>query len=112
MMVAEFFLRAGWNVWTEPRSTGEALAGIVHDNWFAVVGLSVGCETALETLPEVIRDLRRASRNRTIGVMVGGPAFNARPELVRIVGADATASDGRQAALQAETFFALAANQA
>jgi hypothetical protein len=41
--------------------------------------------------------------------MVGGPAFNDHPELVALVGADATAVDGRQAALQAEALLAMRA---
>ena len=39
--------------------------------------------------------------------MVGGPVFIAIPEFVALVGADATAIDGQQAALQAERMLSL-----
>jgi hypothetical protein len=55
----------------------------------------------------LIRDVRRASRNSGLGILVGGPMFIERPDLVGLVGADATAADGRQATLQAETMLAL-----
>ena len=54
-----------------------------------------------------IRAIRRSSLNRNIGVLVGGPIFVAHPELVARVGADATAIDGGQAALQAENLLTL-----
>jgi len=56
----------------------------------------------LEPLARTIHALRRASRNADIGVMVGGQVFNEHPEYVALVGADTTAADARQAALQAE----------
>jgi len=53
-------------------------------------------------LTATICALRRASRNREIGVLVGGPLLIEKPELAEIVGADATAADGPQAVLRAE----------
>lgn len=106
-MVAEFFRRSGWDVWDGTVTSGGDLVGVVRDGWFAVVGLSVGAECQLDGLASSIRAVRRASRNRAIGVLVGGPPFVERPELVALVGADATAIDGRQAALQAENLLAL-----
>jgi methanogenic corrinoid protein MtbC1 len=108
-MVAEFFRRAGWDVWGGPPASGNDLTGIVRAEWFDVVGLSVGCESRLDVLAAGIRAMRRASRNRAIGVMVGGPTFVEHPELVAFVGADATAADARQAALQAESLVSLLA---
>jgi hypothetical protein len=55
--------------------------------------------------------MRRASRNPALGVLVGGRVFVERPELVALVGADATASDARQAALQAESLRRLMAGR-
>ena len=101
VMVAEFFRRAGWGVWSgTPESMSDLLA-MVRGEWFAVVGFSVACGNRLEALAAGIRQVRRASRNRRIGIMVGGPLFAEQPNLVSEVGADATASDGRQAVLNA-----------
>jgi methanogenic corrinoid protein MtbC1 len=40
-----------------------------------------------------------------VAVMVGGPVMVANPEAAGLVGADATAADGRYAVLQAERLF-------
>lgn len=102
MLVAQFLRRAGWDVWHEfPDSLSDILEA-VRQNWFAVVGLSVGCESRLEDVAAIIRSIRCGSRNRAVGVLVGGPVLVAHPEVARVVGADATAADGRQAVIQAE----------
>jgi methanogenic corrinoid protein MtbC1 len=102
-LVAQFLTRAGWDVWHEfPGSSAEILE-LVRGNWFAVVGLSLGSDLRLEAMAAMIRSIRHASRNRAVGVMVGGPLLLARPELVALVGADATAADGPQAVLRAES---------
>ena len=53
-----------------------------------------------------------ASCNPAIGVMVGGPVFLEHPELVRRVGADASAVDAATAVLLAQRLFDLAADSA
>ncbi len=102
-MVVQFFRRAGWNVRQEPAPTREHLAGIVQDQWFGLVGLSVACSDRMDQLVADIKAIRQASRNRAIGVMVGGPPFIAHPQLAAMVGADATAVDGLQAVHRAHS---------
>ena len=84
---------------------------MLRHEWYAVVGFSVGSVVRLDALAEAIRKVRRLSRNRAIGVMVGGPVFLERPELVAMIGADATATDGRQAVLQAHRLLDLASRR-
>lgn len=108
-MVAEFFRRAGWEVWNDTLESRADLVRLVRGRWFTVVGFSLSSEVRLEALTGSIRAVRRASRNRAVGVMVGGPIFIEHPELVALVGADATAVDGRQAALQAQNLITLMA---
>ena len=110
-MVCEFFSRAGWNVECAPNASGSELTAYVRDEWFAVCGMSVGSERHLESVASHIRAIRRASRNRAIGVMVGGPIFVAHPEYARQVGADATAADACQAAEQAHGLLSLLVTQ-
>jgi methanogenic corrinoid protein MtbC1 len=110
-MVAEFFRRAGWDVWSGPVTSRQELVGMVRSAWFAVVGLSVSSERKLDEVATGIRAIRRASRNRSIGVMVGGPMFLEHPDWVARVGADATAVDGRQAIRQAHDLLTLLARQ-
>ncbi|MDE2348581.1 MAG: cobalamin B12-binding domain-containing protein [Gammaproteobacteria bacterium] len=101
-LVAQFLRRAGWEVWHELPTTKAAILEIASQHWFAVVGLSLATETRIEVLTETIADLRRTSRNRAVGVLVGGPLLIARPELTPIVGADGTADNGALAVVRAE----------
>ena len=110
-MVSEFFRRAGWTVWSGVPDTMPEMLAMVRREWFAVVGFSVACGAQLDALAAAIRKVRRASRNRALGVMVGGPLFIEHPELVALVGADATAADGRQAVLQAHALLTLLAER-
>jgi len=101
-MVGEFFRRAGWDVVCEFDAGTEDPVGLVREEWFDVVGISAGVEARLDWLKSGIAAVRHASRNRAIGVMVGGPVFAADPTRASAVGADATARDGRQAPALAE----------
>lgn len=102
LIVAEFFVRAGWGVRLgEPVQVGEGPTAVRAER-FDVVGFSVACDSKLSAVKRHIAEVRRASRNREIRVMVGGRVFDGRPELVRRVGADASASDAREAPAVAE----------
>jgi methanogenic corrinoid protein MtbC1 len=109
IMVAEFFRRAGWDVTCSVGvSAGDAVA-LVREQAFSILGVSLSSETHLDAVTQQIRAMRRASRNRALGTLVGGHVFYEHPEFVSMVGADATATDGRQAVAQAETMLGLLA---
>ncbi len=101
-IVAEFFRRAGWEVVGDTEARVADPAALVRREWFDVIGISAGIESRLDWLKSGIAAVRNASRNRAIGVMVGGPVFVANPERAEEVGADGTAVDGRQAPVMAE----------
>lgn len=105
-MVTEFFLRAGWQVSGSPPASVDQLRQAVRADWFDVAGLAISCETRVRLLAQSIGALRQASRNPDIRVLVGGPLFVQRPELVAFVGADATATAARQAPAHAEQLLA------
>ncbi len=105
MLVAQFMRQAGWDVWHEFPDNLRDLLHAVRQNWFAVVGLSVGCDARLDDVAALISSIRCASHNRSVAVMVGGPVMVANPGAACRVGADATAADGRCAVLQAERLF-------
>ncbi len=107
LVVEQFFRGAGWDVWSGSGAERTEILEAVHRIWFGIAGFSLACEDHLNGLALLIRDVRRASRNSGLGILVGGPIFIDRPDLVGLVGADATAADGRQATLQAETMLAL-----
>ena len=101
-IVAEFFRRAGWEVVGDSETRTADPAALVRSEWFDVIGISVGSDARLDWLKSGISAIRNASRNRGIGVLVGGPSFAADRARVREVGADGTASDGQQAPVMAE----------
>ena len=106
-MVAAFFERAGWTGWSGvPESPAELLRRVRTES-YAVMGFSTSCTERLDALSVAIRNVRRVSMNPDIRIMVGGPLFIENPEFVAMVGADATASDGQQAVLQAQRLLAL-----
>lgn len=102
IMVAEFFRRAGWDVWDLHPSTPGDLLGVVRKQWFSVVGFSLSCESRFEELKPLITAARESSRNKSVRIMVGGNPFIGHPERVATVGADACASDGRGATIEAD----------
>jgi MerR family transcriptional regulator, light-induced transcriptional regulator len=99
-MVEKFFQRAGWSVQSFMSIDAAKLTVLVRKRHFDVVGLSLSCEGMLSDLTTTIEDIRKASKNRDVCILVGGPVFLSQPELVSRVGADATAVDGRQAVRQ------------
>jgi methylmalonyl-CoA mutase cobalamin-binding domain/chain len=100
-VVESFFRRQGWDVSGGPICTEKEITQLVASQWFAIAGFSISSERFLDRLISLIQAVRRRSRNSDIGIMVGGPVFASDPSLVRKIGADATAVDGRQAVTQA-----------
>jgi methanogenic corrinoid protein MtbC1 len=96
-MVAEFMIRDGWGVSVGAPVEERELLNLVRDEWFDAIGFSVACDSRLWQLQREIRRVRAGSRNTRIAVIVGGRVFNDRPDLVRRVGADASAVDARSA---------------
>jgi MerR family transcriptional regulator, light-induced transcriptional regulator len=100
-MLAEFFQRDGWQVLGGPGCSPAAAAEIARTTWIDVAGFSVGSARLLDGLAHGIKEVRSASHNRVLPVMVGGPLFRLRPGLMARVGADAAACDAREAVRQA-----------
>jgi methanogenic corrinoid protein MtbC1 len=110
-MVVQFFTRAGWNVWSEPVATSNDLIDMVRHEFVSIVGISVSCSERLDAIAADIRAIRRQSRNPAVGVMVGGPLFIEHPQLAAMIGADATASDGREAVQRAQSLISVLARE-
>jgi len=106
-MLMGFFRHAGWAVWDSPPESLSEFSTLMRQETFQVVGLSAATDTRLDAIAACIRVVRRSARNHAAGIMVGGPIFLAHPEYVALVGADATATDGQQATLQAERMMTL-----
>jgi methanogenic corrinoid protein MtbC1 len=105
LVVSLFLRREGWDVWNEFPADNEELLQTVSRKPFKIIGLSVGRESRLRELTLLIKALRRASMNRSVAVMVGGPAVTLRPEIGGEIGADATMLDAPGAARWAKRYW-------
>lgn len=97
IMVGEFLLRDGWRVLVGAPWTEGDLLNIVATEWYDVFGFSVGTENRLSVLRRDIRRLKQASCNPNVQIMVGGQLFAEDGSLADQVGANAIASDAREA---------------
>lgn len=104
-MVADFFARAGWDVATSSFRGDEAVH-LARRESFDVIGLSAACTGHFDEMAADIQALRQASRNRAVGIMVGGAAFTGHGDRVAYVRADATAGNALQAPLVAAQLVA------
>ena len=102
-MVDELFKRAGWRTLCEPNSRINDVLAIVGSESFHILGIGISSEAQVPFVKELIRQVRKVSHNRHILVLVGGSHIVGRPELAAIIGADFSASDGREAIAIAET---------
>jgi methanogenic corrinoid protein MtbC1 len=109
VMVGEFFRRAGWDARGDPSASIAEVSTMLADEWFDVVGLSVGSECHIDAVASAILGFRKSSLNPAIVVMVGGPVVDLSSEFVRRVGADGTAADAPGAVVEAERLVALRA---
>lgn len=100
VIVDELFRCSGWD--TARAGPDESIEAIVEGEAFDLVGLTVSCDSRLQTLGEMIAAIRTASRNPSVVVMVGGRVFADEPARAARVGADGTAATASQALAKAE----------
>jgi MerR family transcriptional regulator, light-induced transcriptional regulator len=101
-IVQRFFRAGGWHVCNGPVATIEDVSRMVSQEWFGVVGFSLAAEKHLDSLARSIAAVRKMSLNRSVGILVGGPAFTAHPERAVAVGADGTAANAPAAVVLAK----------
>ncbi len=109
LMVSEFFRKEGWQVWLEPSPIESHLLSTLANEWFDVVGLSIGTKEELNDLTDLISRIRAASHNPSVFVMIGGPAIHQRTDLSNRFGADAFAADAATAVELARELLATTA---
>lgn len=105
-MVGEFFRRSGWAVDGGPWDSSDRAPACVAGDWYDLVGFSLAAEVHVDALRECIAEVRAASINRDLGIMVGGPLFDGQPDLASRLDADLVARDGRQAPDVADRWLA------
>lgn len=93
IMAAEFFSRSGWDVDCEPKASWTELRARLKRNWYDMFGLSVSTSDSIPEVASGILDMREASANRDVFVMVGGPMAAQIPNLAQLCGADSMACE-------------------
>ena len=102
LLLEEMFRRAGWTCTGLRGASRGQLLRQVAEGWYEIIALTVSVERNSATLINLVADLRAASCNPGVSIMVGGPVFNDHASLADEIGADATASNARAALHQAE----------
>jgi methylmalonyl-CoA mutase cobalamin-binding subunit len=111
-IIDHLFRSARWDVVFDPYADRRALLDQVHASWFAVVGLTLAADGFIDEAATTIQSMRSASMNPRLRILVGGPAFERWDGLCARVGADAVASDGRDAVDIANLWVADSAEEA
>jgi methanogenic corrinoid protein MtbC1 len=93
LVAGDLLRREGWNVTALLRSDPAEILDKVRTGHFNTIGFGLSREALAGDLADLIRDVRRSSKNRGIVVMVGGRAFDGDPSLRARVGADLHARD-------------------
>ncbi len=102
LVLEEIFRRAGWSCSGLRGASRAQLLRQVAEGWFEIIALTVSVERNSEVLTDLVADVRAASCNPGVSVMVGGPVFSDHASLADEIGADATASNARAALHKAE----------
>jgi methanogenic corrinoid protein MtbC1 len=105
-IVQKFLRAAGWHVWTCTTPRLEEAADVAAQEWFGVIGFSLGSDIHHEALASAIARVRELSMNRKVGIMVGGSAIARNPQWVETLGADGTAANGPATVVLAKKLLA------
>ena len=97
LMVGEFLRADGWDVSQPAADSVQEIVGQARRISCDVVGFSLGSLVGLDPLRELISQVKRVSLNPAVKVMVGGPIFVEDSARAALLGADACATDARDA---------------
>lgn len=110
LVVEELFRQAGWTTFALPKPSRSELLDAIAREWFAVVGLSISCDKSAETLASLITEIRAASVNSAVLILIGGSYVTANPEQSLRLGADLVGADAPQAIEQSQKFLTSMSN--
>lgn len=88
MMLNDFFIQAGWDVWASPLVTEEEILENCSQEHYDVIGISIAYEMQWNAMQNLISKIRVYSKNKGIKIMAGGSLFNEKPELIQSCLAD------------------------
>ncbi|MGB7431890.1 MAG: cobalamin B12-binding domain-containing protein [Ahrensia sp.] len=97
-ITSKCYHHAGWQVDGGPEvEVGPRLLAALRDNYYDAVGISVGVSHRAPECATLVSQLRRASCNPKLKIILGGPALVAEPHIFDHVGADFIALDALEA---------------
>lgn len=102
LMVAEFFRLAGWCVQVAYAPGEREWLGLLNSDWFDVLGVGMSREQQVPGVQRTVAQVRKASANPAIKIMLGGPLMQDCPELVHALRADFSAQTADEAVRLAE----------
>lgn len=100
-MAADFFRRAGWRVDMNTSSDLEKLCAQASLCAYRLIGISIACSDAVESLERSVHELRVLQP--TAKIVLGGALAEAEPDLAERVGADSTVKDITSAPFSLQT---------
>lgn len=105
-MVEEFLRRDGWTVRLALNPDVALMRQLVASEAYDIVGFSISGERLLPGLRQAIGEVREASLNGAVKIMLGGGLVAGNPAAAADSGADALAGDAREAAARANQWYA------
>ena len=100
-IVEEHLLRAGWKVSALLNPAEPEVVRLVSGEYFDFVGFSLTSDRLIPGLRSAIRNVRAASRNKDVRIVVGGVLFAGRDMAPSDIDADAIVNDAQEAVAQA-----------
>jgi MerR family transcriptional regulator, light-induced transcriptional regulator len=80
--------RSGFITQAEPSLSESSLLHLASNEWFDVVGLTVGTVELAPNIGRVINQLRKISINKNLVIIAAGNIFARESKLIKVVGAD------------------------
>ncbi len=100
-LLAEMFLKAGWDTIVEPSTSLANLCDCVRLQSYDAIGLSAGSERSLATIAACVHEIRSAACKVDMRVFLGGWAFQTGLTSLDAYGADMVETDAREAVQKA-----------
>ncbi|MEL7370564.1 MAG: cobalamin B12-binding domain-containing protein [Myxococcota bacterium] len=104
-LVRAYFQREGWDVWSVSAPDMASLCGLVREEWISLVGFSLSSADNADRVTAIIAEVRAASLNPNLFIIVGGLCVVDDPTLAQRLGADAGPVDAQQALNVAREHF-------
>jgi methanogenic corrinoid protein MtbC1 len=107
LMAGEFFRQKGWSVTTDTSGDPESVIRLLAARQFDLAGISASQDGSVPGLASLVKNLRRASKNPAVKIIVGGYIFEQNPNLALQIGADGVAGSGIDAPQLARNMLAM-----